>query len=86
MNKDLGCFGLIIVFVILVIVMPILHYFSGFITGLILQLFLGDTVVNGLNYVFNTTHFTVDMLPKICGTLGVVGSFFKTVSTNSNRS
>lgn len=86
MNDKIGCLGLIVLLVILTVVCPLLYYFGGFITGLILQWLLGDTIVYGLNYVFNTTHFTVDMLPTICGTLGVIGSFFKSASTSSSRS
>ena len=53
----------------------------------ILKFFIGDTVVNGMNYLFNTTRFTTDMLPTICGTLGVIGSFFKSskMSTDTKK-
>ena len=81
-NNFIGCIG-VIATLVMVILCPVLYYFSGWITGHILSLLIGDTIVNGLNYVFNTNRFTVYMLPKICGTLGVIGSFFKNTSTTS---
>lgn len=85
-NNTVGCFSAVIVTVILLIISPALNYFFGWLTGVILQWLIGDTVINGMNYLFNTTRFTVDMLPTICGTLGVIGSFFKSsMSTSSNK-
>lgn len=81
MNKNVGCFTAIILLICVVIFCPILYYFGGYITGLILKWLIGDTIVNGFNYLFNTTRFTTDMLPMTCGTIGVIGSFFKSTST-----
>ena len=83
MKDTIGCFGWLIVIVLLLIFGPVFSYFCGWITGILLQMWIGDTVINGMNYLFNTTRFTVDMLPTICGTLGVVGSFFKSTHTRS---
>lgn len=80
-NNSLAFLGLIAI--ILIILCPVLYYFFGWITGHILKFFIGDTVVNGLNYLFNTTRFTKDMLPTVCGTLGVIGSFFKNTTSSS---
>ena len=68
----------------LVILTPVLYYFCGWIAGHILKFFMGDTIVYGMNYLFNTTRFTKDMLPTICGTLGVIGSFFKNTSSSKD--
>lgn len=81
MNNKYGCLALILSVVILAILMPLLNWVCGYITGLILKWLIGDTIVYGLNYLFNTTRFTPNMLPVACGTLGVVGSFFKSTST-----
>lgn len=83
MKDTIGCLGWLIVIVLLLIFGPVFSYFCGWITGILLQMWIGDTVINGMNYLFNTTRFTVDMLPTICGTLGVVGSFFKSTHTRS---
>ena len=86
MKETMGCFAWVIVIVLVLILGPVLYYFGGWITGHILKWFIGDTVVSGMNYLFNTTRFTADMLPTICGTLGVIGSFFKsTVSSSSKK-
>ena len=80
-----GCLGEIIALILAFIFGPVLYYFGGWITGHMLSWFIGDIVVNGMNYLFNTTRFTVDMLPTICGTLGVIGSFFKSTTTTSSK-
>lgn len=67
----------IIVLIIIMIIEPVLYYFCGWITGHILKFFIGNTITNGLNYLFSTAKFTPEMLPITCGTLGVIGSFFK---------
>ncbi len=85
MKETAGCLTWIITLVLLVILGPVLNYFFGWLTGVILQWLIGDTVVNGMNYLFNTTRFTTDMLPTICGTLGVIGSFFKSSSSGSSK-
>lgn len=85
MKETAGCFGWLIILALLVIVEPVLYYFFGWLTGVILQWLIGDTVINGMNYLFNTTRFTTDMLPTICGTLGVIGSFFKSTASSSSK-
>ena len=85
MKETAGCLTWLITLALLVIVEPVLYYFCGWLTGVILQWLIGDTVVNGMNYLFNTTRFTTDMLPTICGTLGVIGSFFKSTTSSSSK-
>ena len=82
-NNNTGCLAAIVAAVILTILYPILYYFGGWLTGVILEWTIGQTVVDGMNYLFNTDRFVTDMLPRICGTLGVIGSFFKTTSSVS---
>lgn len=82
MNDTAGCFAWLVTLILLLIFGPVLYYFFGWLTGLLLQMWIGDTVINGMNYLFNTNRFTVDMLPTICGTLGVIGSFFKGTSSS----
>ena len=85
MKETASCLTWIITLVLLVILGPVLNYFFGWLTGVILQWLIGDTVINGMNYLFNTTRFTTDMLPTICGTLGVIGSFFKSTTSSSSK-
>ena len=84
-NDYLGCFGIIIGMIIAAIIAPALYYFFGWITGHLLDFMIGDTVVNGMNYVFGTERFTREMLPTTCGVLGVIGSFFKSHNYNSGK-
>lgn len=46
---------------------------------------VGVAVINGLNTLFGTTRFTPDIIPVVCGTLAVIGSFFKTTVNNSKN-
>ena len=85
MDKTFGCLGVVIMSILLIIFTPAICYFLGWITGTLLSWTIGDIIVNGLNYLFDTTRFTVDKLPMVCGTLGVIGSFFKNTSTTSYK-
>ena len=85
MKDSNGCFAIIFVAIAVVIFGPVLYYFCGWVTGHILSWFIGDTIIGGINYLFNTTRFTVDNLPMLCGTLGVIGSFFKSSDYHSTK-
>lgn len=86
-KETAGCLASVLALIVVIIICPLLYYFFGWVTGHILKFFIGDTVVNGMNYLFNTTRFTTDMLPTICGTLGVIGPFFKSskMSTDTKK-
>ena len=60
----------------------ILIFIAGAISGLALKWIFGGLVVDGLNLIFNTTRFSADKIPIICGTLAVIGSFFNTTMIN----
>lgn len=77
MKASLGCLGMLIMPIVTIIVSPILCFLGGYISGLILNWAVGGLIVNGLNLILNTTRFTGDKLPIVCGALAVVGSFFK---------
>ena len=84
MEKFFGCLSVLVALIVTIIIAPILCFLGGYISGLILKLTAGGFVVNGLNLMLNTTRFTADKLPIICGALAVVGSFFKSsLSTKS---
>ena len=67
---------------------PVLCYACGWVGGwVLLRMFggsLGVAVANGMNTLFGTTRFAPEVLPTICGTLGVLSSFF-TVSASKKR-
>lgn len=82
MKETTGCLTFVLTLILCAIICPVLYYFCGWLTGVILQWLIGNKVIDGMNYLFNTTRFTVDMLPRICGTLGVIGSFFRNHSSS----
>lgn len=71
---SVGCLSAIVI----ALLMPIIWFGCGFVAGFVLELLVGNAFVDGLNLIFNDTRFTADMLPILCGTLSVIGSFFKT--------
>ena len=81
----LGCITVIVMIIVSVLIYPILSFFGGWVTGLILEWVVGGMVTNGLNLLFNTTRFSADMLPIICGALAIVGSFFKSSLSASKK-
>ena len=68
---------------------PVLCYVCGWIGGwVLLRMFggsLGIAVINGLNTLSGTTRFAPEVLPTICGTLGVLSSFFAVSASKSNK-
>ena len=61
----------------------------GYITGMILQMFVGVMLTHGLNVLFDTTRFVPETLPYICAVLGAFGGYFKsnlTVKNPNNQS
>lgn len=81
----LGCLTVIAMIIVMVFIVPILCFFGGYLTGLILEWLVGGMVVDGLNLLFNTTRFNADALPLICGALAVIGSFFKSSLSTSKK-
>ena len=75
--------GAIIGVIILCIIEPIIIFGAGWFGGWILMKIVGGAVINGLNTLFGTTRFTPDIIPVVCGTLAVIGSYFKTTVNNS---
>lgn len=66
--------------IILIFISPLLSFAIGYLVGLILSWCIGNTVADGMNILFDTTRFTPDLLPIVCGALGTVGSFFRTAT------
>lgn len=68
--------------IIAMFIAPILVFLAGVVSGLVLKWIVGGLVVDGFNFIFNTTRFSADKIPIVCGTLAVIGSFFKTTMIN----
>ena len=65
----------------LVIVLPFISFWLAYFGGWICTILIGDVLAEGLNTLFNTTHFTKDIIPLCAATLGWIGGYFKTRST-----
>ena len=65
----------------LVVILPFISFWLAYFGGWICTILIGDTLANGLNSLFNTSHFTKDMIPLCAATLGWIGGYFKTRST-----
>lgn len=77
-----NCYVEIISAIIATFIAPILVFLAGVVSGLVLKWIIGGFVVDGLNLIFNTTRFSADKLPIVCGALAVIGSFFKSKVSN----
>lgn len=77
-------FGLFTI-LLLAIFEPILYYFGGWLSGIILKACIGETFAGGLNTLFNVSYFTPEFLPTMCGILSVIGKFFYSVSVGGKK-
>lgn len=89
-NEKVGCGTLLftlIVSIFLWLIGPALSYFGGWLVGNVTGAWFGDTLINGVNTLFNTDVFTVDKMPTYFGALAMIGSFFKgsSASTTVNK-
>lgn len=69
--------GMIALCIGLTFLVPLILFGFGWLTGWIIQVTIGETVISGLNMVFNTDRFTPEMLPMFCATISLIGGFFK---------
>lgn len=84
MKTFLTLVGGVVSIAALVIVLPFISFWLAYFGGWICTILIGDTLANGLNSLFNTTHFTKDMIPLCAATLGWIGGYFKCRSTKIN--
>ena len=81
MKSFLALIGGIVSIAGLVIILPFISFWLAYFGGWLCSLVIGDVLANGLNQLFNTTHFTKDIIPLCAATLGWIGGYFKTRST-----
>lgn len=85
MEDFLTIIGGIVSIVALVIFLPFISFWLAYFGGWLCSLVIGDVLANGLNTLFNTTHFTPDIIPICAGALGWIGGYFKNSSTTVNK-
>lgn len=66
----------------LVIIMPFISFWLAYFGGWLCSLVIGDVLANGLNMLFDTTHFHKEMIPLCAATLGWIGGYFKCRNTS----
>lgn len=76
----LEAFGAVILLILLVLVSPFVGFCCGWLTGWIIKVTFGATMVQGLGLL--GLNIAKESLPLLCGTLGVIGSFFKNTTVN----
>lgn len=69
--------GAIVSAIIIIIIAPFISFWIAYFGGWLCSLVIGDVLASGLNTLFNTTHFTPDIIPICAGALGWIGGFFK---------
>lgn len=69
----------------LLVFSPVLTFGFAWIGGWILKVCVGAAIADGMNLMFNTTHFTPDFIPLACATLATIGKYFKSTQTNKNE-
>jgi len=69
----------------MLVCMPVITFGLAYFGGWILKVFVGDLIVNGLNLIFKTTRFSVELIPLTCATLATIGRYFKSNQTNNNK-
>ena len=77
MKELLAFIGGIVSIAAIVIILPFISFWLAYIGGWLCSLVIGDALANGLNTLFNTTHFTKDIIPLCAATLGWIGGYFK---------
>lgn len=83
--ENIGIVAVITGFIGLLVVSPVLTFGFAWIGGWVLKLFVGNTIADGMNLMFDTTRFTPDFIPLACATLATIGKYFKSSQTNNNN-
>lgn len=85
-KKTIAVYGGATVTVILLLVFaPVLTFAFAYIGGMLLDWLVGESLVNGLNLMFDTTRFTRELIPPTCATLATIGRYFKSSMSNSSN-
>lgn len=83
--ENIGTVTVIAVLIVTLIIMPALTFGCAYIGGMIINFFVGEGLVKGLNLMFNTTRFTREMIPLTCATLATIGRYFKSSTTTNSK-
>lgn len=87
-RNEWNLFGIILMIlglILLFVISPWIAYWMSYCGGWIASLVIGDTLCGALNTLFDTNRFTPDLLPRMAGALGWIGSFFKNVNMSTKK-
>ena len=68
----------------LIVFSPFLSFACGWLIGWLIKIVFGATLVTGLKLL--NINIDVGSIPLLCGTLNVIGMFFRNVSMRSSKS
>ncbi len=76
--------GLIFLVILIFFISPFLHFIGGWISGWIIKVTIGQSIINGLALIgFN---LPLDKFPLFFGTLAVIACFFHTPTIDFSKS
>ena len=84
-KEDFGIIAAIAGVIGLLVFSPVITFGFAWLGGWILKMCVGNAIADGMNLMFNTTHFTPDFIPLACATLATIGKYFKSSQTNNNN-
>lgn len=68
----------------IILVIPF-SVFMSYLVGLVMKMFCGQLICDGMNLLFGTTRFTPELIPKMFVALGIIASWLRTtVSIDKN--
>lgn len=76
MKDGFAIIGVVLTTILLLIFSPFINFILCYFTGWLIKITFGATLCNGLALI--GVNILPESLPLLCGTFGVIGSFFKT--------
>ena len=75
--EGMGCLGVIVMAVVLIVFAPMLSFFICYFGGWLCKITFGQTLCHALNTLFNVSFFTPEKIPLMAGALGWIGNYFR---------
>ena len=83
--ENVGAVTILVSFIAFLVILPALTFAFAYVGGMIIDFFVGEGLVKGLNLMFNTTRFTREMILLTCATLATIGRYFKSSTTTNSK-
>jgi hypothetical protein len=85
MEKIFKNIGKGVVFIVSIILIIPFGVVMAYLTGLVMKMFCGQLICDGMNLLFGTARFTPELIPKMFVALGIIASWLRTsVSIDKN--